>query len=100
MSSYSTDFCQLIDVYARKKKIDEMKQPLVSHESHCPSDSDDFSGSGFNDIQNIDIEESDDESSEKENGSIPSRGRQMSVDYLENEVDVFQSVEDWDGIVF
>ncbi|XP_052480031.1 ATP-dependent DNA helicase Q-like SIM [Gossypium raimondii] len=96
VSSYGTDFCQLIDVYARKKKDDGMKQPLVSHESHCPSDSDKFSGSGFNDIQNSDIEESDDESSEKENGSIPSRGRQMSVEYLENEVDVFQSAEDWD----
>ncbi|KAA3472653.1 ATP-dependent DNA helicase Q-like SIM [Gossypium australe] len=96
LSSYSTDFCQLIDVYARKKKVDGMKQPLVSHESHCQSDSDKFSGSGFNDIQNSDIEESDDESSEKENGSFPSRGRQMSVEYLENEVDVFQSAEDWD----
>ncbi|MBA0619017.1 hypothetical protein Godav_028272 [Gossypium davidsonii] len=96
VSSYGTDFCQLIDVYARKKKVDGMKQPLVSHESHCPSDSDKFSGSGFNGIQNSDIEESDDESSEKENGSIPSRGRQMSVEYLENEVDVFQSAEDWD----
>ncbi|GMI65368.1 RECQ helicase SIM [Hibiscus trionum] len=90
-SSYGTDFCQLIDVYARKKKIDEMKQPPVSHEFHCQSDSDNSSASDFNDI-----EESDDENSGKENGPNSSGERQMSVEYLENDVDIFQRVEDWD----
>ncbi|KAL4351311.1 hypothetical protein GQ457_06G020920 [Hibiscus cannabinus] len=90
-ASYGTDFCQLIDVYARNKKIDEMKQPSVSREIHCQSDSDDSYASDFNDI-----EESDDENSGKENGPNSSRERQMSVEYLENDVDIFQHVEDWD----
>ncbi|KAK8589271.1 hypothetical protein V6N12_023673 [Hibiscus sabdariffa] len=89
--SYGTDFSQLIDVYARNKKIDEMKQPSVSCEFHCQSDSDNSYASDFNDI-----EESDDENSGKENGPNSSRERQMSVEYLENDVDIFQHVEDWD----
>ncbi|KAK8712518.1 hypothetical protein V6N13_147757 [Hibiscus sabdariffa] len=90
-ASYGTDFCQLIDVYARNKKIDEMTQPSVSREIHCQSDSDNSYASDFNDI-----EESDDENSGKENGPNTSRERQMSVEYLENDVDIFQHVEDWD----
>ena len=98
-SSYGTDFCQLIDIYARKKKIDETKRTLISQEFHGQSNSDHSSASDFNDIEDSDIEKSDDENSTKENGSICPRKKQMSVEYLENEIDVFQSVEDWDGII-
>ena len=34
----------------------------------------------------------------KENGSIASKGKEMSVEYLENDVDIFQGVDDWDGM--
>lgn len=34
----------------------------------------------------------------KENGSIGSKGKEMSVEYLENDVDIFQGVDDWDGM--
>ncbi|XP_022719419.1 ATP-dependent DNA helicase Q-like SIM isoform X2 [Durio zibethinus] len=95
-SSYGTDFCQLIDVYARKKKIGETKQTLISQEIHGQSDSDHSSACVFNDIEDSDIDKSDDENSTKENGPISSREKQMSVEYLENEIDVFESVEDWD----
>jgi len=33
----------------------------------------------------------------KENGPIASKGKEMSVEYLENDVDIFQGVDDWDG---
>ncbi|OMP03312.1 hypothetical protein COLO4_10505 [Corchorus olitorius] len=95
-SSYETDFSQLIDVYARKKKIGERKQTLIAQEFHGQSDSDQSSGSDLNDSEDSDIDKSDDENSNQKNGSISSRERQMSVEYLENEVDVFKSVEDWD----
>ncbi|XVF31366.1 hypothetical protein REPUB_Repub16aG0139600 [Reevesia pubescens] len=95
-SSYGMDFRQLIDVYARKKRIGETKGTLISQEFHGQSDSDHSSASDFNDIEDSDINKSDDENSTKENGSISSREKEMSVEYLENEIDVFQSVEDWD----
>ncbi|XWS42390.1 hypothetical protein CRYUN_Cryun16bG0010400 [Craigia yunnanensis] len=95
-SSYGTDFCQLIDIYARKKKIGETKRTLISQEFHGQSNLDHSSASDFNDIEDSDIDKSDDENSTKENGSICPRKKQISVEYLENEVDVFQSVEDWD----
>lgn len=98
-SSYRKDFCQLIDIYARKNKIGETKQTLISEEFHGQYDSDQSSSSGFNDIEDSDTDKCDDENSTKENGSNSSREKQMSVEYLENEIDVFQSVEDWDGII-
>ncbi|XP_021283335.1 ATP-dependent DNA helicase Q-like SIM [Herrania umbratica] len=88
-SSYETDFRQLIDLYARKKMIGEKKQALISQES----DSDQSSASDLNDIEESDIDKSDNENSSKQNGSISSREKQMSVEYLENEVDIFPCVE-------
>ncbi|XVF57499.1 hypothetical protein PTKIN_Ptkin06aG0210200 [Pterospermum kingtungense] len=97
-SSYTTDFCELIDIYARKNKIGETKQTLISQEFHGLSDSDHFSTSDINDIEDSVIDKSDTENSTKENGSDSPRERQMSVEYLENEIDIFQSVEDWDVV--
>ncbi|XVF31367.1 hypothetical protein REPUB_Repub16aG0139700 [Reevesia pubescens] len=77
-------------------RIGETKRTLISQEFHGQSDSDHSSASDFNDIEDSDINKSDDENSTKENGSISSREKEMSVEYLENEIDVFQSVEDWD----
>ncbi|XVE63048.1 hypothetical protein DITRI_Ditri06bG0168500 [Diplodiscus trichospermus] len=95
-SSYGKDFCHLIDIYARKKKIVESNRTLISQEFNGQSDSDHSSASDFNDVEDSDTDKHDDENSTKENGSISSREKQMSVEYLENEIDVFQSVEDWD----
>lgn len=33
----------------------------------------------------------------KENGSTAMKGKEMSIEYLENDVDVFHGVDDWDG---
>ncbi|XVF57497.1 hypothetical protein PTKIN_Ptkin06aG0210000 [Pterospermum kingtungense] len=95
-SSYRTDFCQLIDIYSRKNKFGETKRTLISREFHGQSDSDPSSISDFNDMEDSDIDKSDAEDSTKENCSNSSREKQMSVEYLENEIDLFQSVEDWD----
>ena len=57
-----------------------------------------------NDVQNNGIgyfgENDDQENSSLENGSAASKQRQMSVECLENEVDHFPSVDDWDRSVF
>ena len=96
------DFCELIDKYVRKRKTGDKKQTIISEEfddTSCGSDN--CSISEANDLN--DIEDSytdgdvDEVNSTKENGSIASKGKKMSVEYLENDVDVFQSVDDWDG---
>ncbi len=92
----------MIDKYVRKRKTGDKKQTIISEEfddTSCGSDN--CSISEANDLN--DIEDSytdgdvDEVNSTKENGSIASKGKKMSVEYLENDVDVFQSVDDWDG---
>lgn len=95
-----------------KRKVGEKKQKIISQELDDASDdstsSADWSLSEAdrmppNDVQNKGIgyfwENDDEENSSLENGSAASKQRQMSVEYLENEVDLFPSVDDWDGTV-
>ena len=93
LASYAKDFSELIDIYVRKRKTGEKKQTIVSEEL------DDTSyGSDSYEIEDSytggDVDEVD---STEENGLTASKGKEMSVEYLENDVDVFQSVDDWDG---
>lgn len=83
----------MIDVYVRKRKTGEKKQTIISEELDDKS-----YGSDSYEIEDSytggDVDEVD---STEENCLTASKGKEMSVEYLENDVDVFQSVDDWDG---
>lgn len=108
-SSYDKDFHELIDIYVRKRKTDEKNQIIYALELNDASDTsvstsisevDKNTENDLNDIEDGYSDKDDEEvNSNKKNGSQASKGKEMSVDYLENEVDVFQSVDDWDGTI-
>ncbi|KAJ6775461.1 DNA HELICASE RECQ FAMILY MEMBER [Salix purpurea] len=61
------------------------------------SDGDVSSPNGMNRIEDDCCDVDDDELNlTKENGSTASREKEMSIEYLENDVDVFHTVDDWD----
>ncbi|GLT72437.1 hypothetical protein SLA2020_443720 [Shorea laevis] len=105
-SSYEKDFRELIDIYVRKRKSGDKIQTVISQELDDASDGSDndsiseadrSSPSDLNHIEDSYSGRDDDEVySMKENGSIGSKGKEMSVEYLENDVDIFQGVDDWD----
>lgn len=95
-SSYKKDFQELIDVYARKRKAGEKQQRSFLHASDGMSKADAISQDDMSDIEDGYSDRDDEVYSTKKNGSRISKGKEMSVEYLENEVDVFQSVDDWD----
>ncbi|KAJ0080271.1 hypothetical protein Patl1_22538 [Pistacia atlantica] len=95
-ASYQKDFCQLIDTYVRKGKNGEMKKTIILPELDDQSDSSsgcDTSGADrISPIYNLE-----DGDIDADNDEITStREKEMSVEYLENDVDIFQSVDDWD----
>lgn len=98
-SSYKKDFQELIDVYARKRKAGEKQQRSFLHASDVMSKADAISQDDMSDNEDGYSDRDDEVYSTKKNGSRISKGKEMSVEYLENEVDVFQSVDDWDGSV-
>ena len=95
-----------------KRKVGEKKQKIISQELDDASD-DSTSSAGWNlseadrmspnDVQNNGIgyfgENDDQENSSLENGSAASKQRQMSVEYLKNEVDLFPIADDWPGTI-
>ncbi|KAF5740043.1 hypothetical protein HS088_TW11G00106 [Tripterygium wilfordii] len=102
-SSYEKDFHQLIDVYTRRrtvhKKENTNSKEMDSHGGIVKADVFppcvlDNSENGCSDID--DDNDDDDENSLKHKESTASEGQEMSVDYLENEIDIFQSTNDWD----
>lgn len=79
---------------------------MISHKSDsvldCSTNSslyeaDIISPNDLEDTDDSDSDKDDEVDSSEECLPSPSEGRTMSVEYLENEVDVFQSVDDWDG---
>ncbi|XP_037490998.1 ATP-dependent DNA helicase Q-like SIM isoform X3 [Jatropha curcas] len=89
-SSYKKDFRQLVDIYARKKK---KKQSVFSEVLNDFSDSsDDNNMSDTDECSDLD----DEVTLVEENGSTASEGKELSVEYLENDIDIFQSANDWD----
>ncbi|KAJ0080534.1 hypothetical protein Patl1_22544 [Pistacia atlantica] len=95
-ASYQKDFCQLIDIYVRKGKTGEMKKTIILAELDDQSDSSSScSTSGADRISPINSLEDGD--IDADNDEITStREKEMSVEYLENDVDIFQSVDNWD----
>ncbi|XP_050380916.1 ATP-dependent DNA helicase Q-like SIM [Argentina anserina] len=105
ISSYENDFHDLIDMYTGKRGQSEKKQTIITEDVHQLLDSSSNSSMSEadciseNDMDNIEDDNSDrydEANSFHENGPSTSKGRELSVDYLENDVDVFQSVNDWD----
>ncbi|KAF3454518.1 hypothetical protein FNV43_RR04966 [Rhamnella rubrinervis] len=105
-SSYGKDFDELIDIYVRKRKTGEKNQITFSRELNNASDTsastsisevDENTENDLNDIEDGYSDKDDEEvNSNKKNGSQASKGKELSVEYLENEADIFQSVDDWD----
>lgn len=90
----------MIDVYVRKRIHCQKKQIGVSGELDNESDSNLSSHSDSDDVEGGETDEDNAEIySRKECGSSSSREKRMSVEYLENDVDLFQSVDDWDGTI-
>lgn len=95
-------------MYTGKRKTGEKKQMIMSQELNdllnCSanstiSEADSISQDDLDNIEDDFSDRDDEASSSQENGSSASKGRELSVDYLENDLDIFQSVNDWDGIV-
>ncbi|KAL5566038.1 hypothetical protein UlMin_029202 [Ulmus minor] len=95
-ASYKKDFHELIDIYARKRKIGEKKQMVFSPSFKKASEADDISENDLSNDEDDCIDRDDEVNSTKPNGSMDLKGKEMSVEYLENDVDIFQSVDDWD----
>uniref|UniRef100_A0A5B6ZVB9 ATP-dependent DNA helicase n=2 Tax=Davidia involucrata TaxID=16924 RepID=A0A5B6ZVB9_DAVIN len=108
-SSYEKDFSELIDTYVRKKKSVEKKHKMISPDLEDASGNSSSTSNGSiseademsqGDVDNIEdgvSSENDDEASPaKEDGSTASKEKKMSVEYLEDECDLFQDVDDLD----
>lgn len=105
-SSYGKNLSHLIGIYAGKKKSNEKKWSSIAEELDDCSDSSadnsisDGDVSSPNDMNRIEDDCCDVDGDElnltKENGSTASREKEMSIEYLENDVDVFHIVDDWD----
>lgn len=82
-----------------KGKVSEKKQMIISQELDDASDNstssaDEKSPSDVENDGNGYFGENDDEAN---SSPYASKQRKMSVEYLENDVDLFQCVDDWDG---
>lgn len=77
--------------------LQELNNVLATSATGSISEEDSISQ---DDLENIEDGYSDrgEVNSSPENGSSASKGRKLSVEYLENDVDIFQSVNDWDGM--
>ncbi|RVW31612.1 ATP-dependent DNA helicase Q-like SIM [Vitis vinifera] len=78
------------------QELDDASDDSTSSADRSLSEADRMSPSDVENNGDGYFGENDDEAnSSQENGSAASKQRQMSVEYLENEVDLFQSVDDW-----
>ncbi|ESQ32235.1 hypothetical protein EUTSA_v10003644mg [Eutrema salsugineum] len=92
-ASYAKDFQNLIDFYSEKRKATGKKLAVISRESEEQTDS------GYHDAENIHETDSDDDEEDPENSLAKpnsSNGKEMSEDYLEDETNISQRVDDWD----
>ncbi|KAK3023467.1 hypothetical protein RJ639_044847, partial [Escallonia herrerae] len=102
-ASYEKDFCELIDIYTRKKR------PGAKHNLISQHREDTFDNSSSKVVAdgtyncNMDSVEDNGSSSEdddvlmlKDNGSSALKEKKMSVEYLEDDCDLFQGGDDFD----
>lgn len=104
------DFCELIDIYTKKRRMSQQKDAMICPDmKHATNDISNSANGSLHEEDRIlmsDVDDSDDDGGNddevnltREEGLNTSRKKQMSVEYLEDEVDVFQSVDDWDGTI-
>ncbi|XP_013643924.1 ATP-dependent DNA helicase Q-like SIM isoform X3 [Brassica napus] len=93
-ASYAKDFQNLTDLYSGKRKATGKKLAVISLESEGQNDF------GYHDAESIHETDNDDDDEEDPENSLAkqnsSNGKEMSEEYLEDETDIFQSVDDWD----
>ena len=96
-ASYAKDFQNLTDLYSGKRKATGKKLAVISLESEGQNDF------GYHDAESIHETDNDDDDEEDPENSLAkqnsSNGKEMSEEYLEDETDIFQSVDDWDGML-
>ncbi|CAL5410905.1 unnamed protein product [Camellia sinensis] len=110
-SSYEKDFCELVDIYTRKKRPDKKKHNVMLQDLEHDSDSssntsndsvfeaDRMSPSFLDNIVDDSFSENDDDvSSSKANQSTASNEKKLSVEYLEDECDLLMGVDDLDVV--
>lgn len=87
----------MIDLYSGKRKATGKKLAVISQGSEGQSDF------GYHDAENIHETDNDDDDEEDPENSVAkqnsSNEKEMSEEYLEDETDIFQSVDDWDGML-
>ncbi|XP_010455101.1 PREDICTED: ATP-dependent DNA helicase Q-like SIM isoform X2 [Camelina sativa] len=92
-SSYAKDFQNLIDLYSENKKSNGKKLAVISRESEKQTDF------VYHDAENIHETDYDEDEEDQEDFLAKknnSNGKGLSEEYLEDETDTFQSVDDWD----
>ncbi|XP_050225916.1 ATP-dependent DNA helicase Q-like SIM isoform X2 [Mercurialis annua] len=97
-ASYKKDFSELVEVYTRRRNTGAKTQNVflkMSNDSSL-SEEDGFSPSGTISSEDECSDADDEVNILKKNGSTALEAKKLSIEYLENEVDVFQSVDDWD----
>lgn len=87
-ASYKKDFCQLIDIYTKKKKTGEKEKSAIPQDLDDQSDT--SSSSSMSEESRISPNIGDGYYDDEDVGNSP-MGKEMSVEYLEND-----SVDDWD----
>lgn len=108
--SYVNDFRELIDIYTRKKRPDKKENDVVfqdmDHDSDSSTDTSNASIFDADKMSQIELdnvedqsfsEKDDDVSSAKESQFPASDEKKLSVEYLEDECDLVQGVDDMDG---
>ncbi|KAE9589590.1 putative DNA helicase [Lupinus albus] len=97
LASYDKDFHKLIEIYGRKQYTDENKRGLISKDSDNVSNSDTDDGSPYDkDDNQDDYADRDINVVDSGNRENIRKGKELSVEFLENDIDDFQCVDDWD----
>ncbi|XP_029125623.1 ATP-dependent DNA helicase Q-like SIM isoform X2 [Cajanus cajan] len=90
-ASYAKDFCELIEVYGRKQNIDGNEKAFMSDDSDYVSHgSDACSSSDTDSVSPDDVDDNQDDYAYKDDFLM---GRELSVEFLENDMDVVQNVD-------
>ncbi|TKY52246.1 ATP-dependent DNA helicase Q SIM [Spatholobus suberectus] len=100
-ASYAKDFHELIQVYGRKQNIDGNEKAFISDDSdHVSNSSDASSISDTDSVSPDDVDDDQDDYAYRDINIMHSgntdgflKGRELSVEFLENDIDVFQSVD-------
>lgn len=104
-ASYEKDFHELIEVYGRKQYTDENKKAFISNDLDDVSNSSDASRISDTDRDSPydkddyldDYDDRDINIMDSGNGKNITKGKELSVEFLENDIDDCQRVDDWDG---